>query len=489
MNARSITGCWQSLQFWQRSAVGAMLLATFWLFWLPRQAVAADEHRIALVIGNTNYLTKPLANPVRDAALMATTLEQLGFEVIQRRDVKDREQFLSIAQDFLSRIRKDSVAFFYYAGHAVQFEGRNFLLPTGKQIRSEEEAESLAYDVGHLFTKLEGRQNQVNVIVLDACRDNPLPKTVRSVGQGLAVTASPSGSLIAYSTAPNQTAEDGGAAGNSLYTRALAEEMAVPGVQIESVFKRVAARVTKETRSRQRPWYHTSLTGDLVLNQDGKKVVLGASGGGESRARRSADGEDAWQAGRVPAPKWSVGDRWEYMSGIGSARQNARPVAEEVIVAERGQYQIRSTAPTYLVHLDEKRQVVRYQTNGLGERRHTFDQPMPFMPFPLPEEEAWSAQRTEHMDAGASQSSHAVSLTAQSKGWEQIEVAAGEFRALRVEYTLRTPGEQPIRVAYWYAPEVRNVVKEVRRMLEPGFRGGLTEYAFVKELVDYQIAK
>lgn len=489
MNARSMTGYWQSLQFWQRCAVGAMLLATFWLFWLPRQAMAADEHRIALVIGNASYLTKPLVNPVRDATLMASTLEQLGFEVIQRHNVKDREQFLSIAQEFLYRVRKDSVAFVYYAGHAVQLQGRNFLLPTEKQIRSEEEAESLAYDVGHLFAKLESRQNQVNVVVLDACRDNPLPKAVRSAGQGLAITMSPSGSLIAYSTAPNQTADDGGAPGNSLYTRALAEEMTTPGIQIESVFKRVAARVARETRDRQRPWYHTSLTGDLVLNQNGASVVLGKPDGGRSRARRSMDGDDDWQAGRIPAPKWSVGDRWEYLSGIGSAKENARPVTEEVIVAEGGQYQISSTTPTYLVQLDSKRQVIGYLTNGMGEQRHAFNEPMPFMPFPLPEDDAWSAQRTEHTEGRESQSSNSVSLTARSKGWEQIEVSAGVFRVLRVDYTLRTEGQQPVRVTYWYSPEVRNVVKEVRRVLQAGFRRGLTEYAFVKELVDYQVAK
>ena len=254
----------------------AMAFAAFLGMWVSSEIALAQsgsgdkEHRIALVIGNSTYLEKPLTNPVNDAALIATTLEQLGFEVVHHKNVRSRQDMFAAAGEFLRRLTPRSVAFFYYAGHGVQIDGRNYLLPTGAVLKYQEDVISKAFDVDYLYKELERKRNPVNVIVLDACRDNPLPKSpTRSSLNGLAVTASPNGSLIAYSTSPNQIATDGVGTGNSPYTRALAEEMARPGLQIESVFKRVAARVSNDTKTAQRPWYHTSLTGELVLNPSG----------------------------------------------------------------------------------------------------------------------------------------------------------------------------------------------------------------------------
>lgn len=224
--------------------------------------VTKSEKRVALVIGNSAYPGARLSNPVNDAKDMASALRRLGFDVIEKTDATQKEMNRAIAQ-FGEKLRADTVALFYYAGHGMQVRGKNYLIPIDAQIASESSARVETVDVDGVLDQLS--VSPLNIVILDACRNNPFERRFRSVGGGLAQMDAPKGSLIAYATAPGKVASDG-AGRNGLYTQELLKHIQTPGLQLEAVFKRVRNAVMAGSGEAQTPWEASSLTGDFYFS-------------------------------------------------------------------------------------------------------------------------------------------------------------------------------------------------------------------------------
>jgi len=218
----------------------------------------ADEKRVALVIGNSNYRQHYLPNPRNDATDMAQRLQKYGFTVIHKQDLNQR-QFKNAVRDFKQRISKDGISLFYYAGHGIQIEGRNYLLPVGSDIQSAEDVEYNAIDAQWIVKGMNKAGSRVNIIILDACRNNPFRGFFRSQ-EGLAAMHAPDGTIISYATALGKKASDGEGR-NGLYTEQLLAAIQTPGLSIEKVFKQTATGVKQKSGGQQVPWVSTSLTG------------------------------------------------------------------------------------------------------------------------------------------------------------------------------------------------------------------------------------
>ena len=221
------------------------------------------EKRLALVIGNAAYATSPLRNPVNDARAMAQTLRGLGFDVIARENAGEKEMKRAI-NEFGDRLGSGGVGFFFYAGHGMQVGGRNYLVPIGADIKNEGDVDVESIDVNRVLARMEGARNRLNIVVLDACRDNPFGRSFRSASRGLVSIDAPSGTLIAYATAPGRLARDGEGA-NGLYTGELLRAMREPGLRLEDVFKRVRSSVRQRTNGEQVPWEASSVEGDFMF--------------------------------------------------------------------------------------------------------------------------------------------------------------------------------------------------------------------------------
>ena len=230
--------------------------------------------RFALVFGNAAYTApdRPLKNPVSDARLMARTLKDLGFDVRLREDV-DRRSMLAALRDFEDSLRKTKgIGFLYFAGHGVQVGGRNYIVPIGANLVRDVDAQKNALDADAILQSLRDTGAKLNILVLDACRNNPLLATSRDAGgsnraqPGLAAMRPPEGALVAFATEPGRLASDGKDAGNGLYTRHLARWIKEPNLTIEQVFKRTREAVQAESKGEQVPTEYSVLTGaDLYL--------------------------------------------------------------------------------------------------------------------------------------------------------------------------------------------------------------------------------
>ncbi len=244
----------------------AMVLAVGLLVLTGLTPVVAQQ-RIALVVGNSDYkLISALDNPKKDAALMAATLEGLGFEVVLAIDVDIRGMARAVRK-FGARLRAagdDAVGLFYYAGHGVSARGANYLIPLGAEIETESDLEIEATSASSILAQMVDARNALNLVILDACRNNPYKGKVRSISGGLARITTASGALIAFSAAPGQVAVDGDGE-NSPYTQALVKSMQIPGIPIEKVFKKVRVSVEENTGGKQSPWEESSLRGDFYF--------------------------------------------------------------------------------------------------------------------------------------------------------------------------------------------------------------------------------
>ena len=236
----------------------------------PRAASAAaepigGEKRIALVIGNADYAAGRLANSVLDARSMAETLRELGFEVLAHENAGYREMRRAVAE-FGERLAADGVALFYYAGHGMQVNGKNYLVPTDAEIKSERFVAAEALDADGVLSQMHEAKTRVNIVILDACRDNPFTTRFRGLARGLAFMPTPAGTYVAYATGPGSVAEDGEPGRNGIYTGELLKALREPGLRIEDVFKRVRIAVQARTENRQNPWDASSMTGDFFFN-------------------------------------------------------------------------------------------------------------------------------------------------------------------------------------------------------------------------------
>ncbi len=219
--------------------------------------------KVALVVGNSAYAEAPLRNPVNDARAMARQLRTKGFEVILRENVT-KAQFNDAVADFGEKLSAGDTALFFYAGHGLQVQGRNYLVPVDARITSEQRVRLEALDVEAVLDQTAAARAAVSMLILDACRNNPFERRFRSTGGGLAQINAPEGTLIAYATAPGRVAADGeGSYG--LYTQELLKALAEPGLKVEEVFKQVRINVARASGGAQIPWEASSLTGDFFF--------------------------------------------------------------------------------------------------------------------------------------------------------------------------------------------------------------------------------
>ncbi len=239
-------------------------------------ARANTERQLALVIGNSNYRVGALKNPVNDAQAVAGALRGLGFDVILRENTSLRDMIEAFRQ-FSLDARAARVRVIFYAGHGVQVKGRNYLLPVDTEIRAEDEVPAKSADLNELLDRLGVLPQGINIVILDACRNNPFSgaevlgpdgrrlKFRGATPAGLARVEAPLGSMVAFSTAPGGVALDNPGEKNSLYTKHLLAHIRSPGLPVELLFKQVRLSVARETGRVQVPWESSSLTGDFCF--------------------------------------------------------------------------------------------------------------------------------------------------------------------------------------------------------------------------------
>lgn len=228
------------------------------------RGLVVKSERLALVIGNGAYQTAPLKNPVNDAEDVGKVLSTLGFRVSLHKNVDKRTMEESI-RSFGRQLKAGGVGLFYFAGHGMQVEGQNYLIPVNAKIESESDIKYEAVDAGLVLGKMEDAGNQLNIVILDACRNNPFSRNFRNAVTGLARMDAPTGSLIAYSTAPGAVAADG-VGRNGIFTKHLIKHLTAPDLTVEQVLKKVRIDVAAETGQRQIPWESSSLMGEFYFS-------------------------------------------------------------------------------------------------------------------------------------------------------------------------------------------------------------------------------
>jgi hypothetical protein len=515
---------------------------------------ARAEKRVALIIGNSAYPMAPLRNPINDARAMAKALNQLGFEVMLRTNLSQRGM-IGALRDFGARLGRDGEAVFYFSGHGMQVKGRNYLIPVDADIRGEDEVPYMSLDMAQVLDKLEASRSRANIVILDACRNNPFVRTFRSGRMGLAQMDAPVGTLIAFATAPGSEARDGDGEFGT-YTRHLLQHLPAPGLPVELVFRRVREGVTAETKDRQVPWESSSLKGDFFFNADAvaatqqrtpatraqsvdpatielafwnsikdstnpadfdaylKRYPSGSfTGLAQNRvevATRSPASTDTRPAVDSPAPAGTAPSR---ENPAQPAQTSEPPPAAKIALRAPDAATARTgrRAPsigdswTYQF-IDERHNVTRatvtheiiaIDAEAVTERLALADKASQ----PSQEQSALSPQVLERQLAGLTVTEFAPYLAARAelqvgKAWadipglahmstfdrwrvqakavgrEKVRVPAGEFDAYRVELEAERPHSvSPFDALYvtrisliaWYAPEVKRVVKTVRK--------------------------
>jgi uncharacterized caspase-like protein len=262
---------------------------------LPAVLTAQAERRVALIIGNAAYQhAGPLRNPVNDARSMAQTLSGMGFQVLLREN-RTEDQVKQDIREWGRQLDQNSVALFYYSGHGIQVKGENYVVPVDAEIASEEEVEYSAVNVGLVMAQMERARSRVNIVFLDACRNNPFARSFRSASQGLAMVNAPAGTFIAYATAPGDVASDGSAsAGNGLYTQQLLRYLNTPGLPIEQMHKQVRIAVSGASNGDQVPWESSSIMGDFYFaGNNGQGSVQTAASTPTNRPEAIAHAEES----------------------------------------------------------------------------------------------------------------------------------------------------------------------------------------------------
>jgi uncharacterized caspase-like protein len=224
--------------------------------------------RVALVIGNGAYVNAAaLPNPVNDARAVAKALREIGFDVSEGTDLNHTAQE-QLVRTFLRKASGARIALMFYAGHGLQVDGKNYLVPVDAKLAARSDLQFETLDLDRVMAGLDD-EDRTNVIILDACRDNPLgkktPVRTRSMAGGLAAISSVgTGTLIAFATSPNEIALDGAGA-NSPFTTALLKHIRTPGLEVRQMLSRVRADVVAVTQKKQVPWDNSSLLGDVYL--------------------------------------------------------------------------------------------------------------------------------------------------------------------------------------------------------------------------------
>lgn len=244
---------------------------------------ATADKRVALVIGNAAYKSRPLRNPENDAQDMSTVLRRADFTVHQLTNAT-RKQMHQAIDSFRKSLSGSETGLFYYSGHGSQWEGQNYLIPIGADITESWLIEDETVTVRRVLRAMEAAGSKFNIVIFDACRSSPFRSFTKSGDQGLARMNAPKGTLLAFATAPGNTASDG-TGRNSPYTKHLVRAIATPGLSIEQVFKKVRVEVERETGGKQLPWEESSLMGDFYFKGDPESgATISGSAGEASQA-------------------------------------------------------------------------------------------------------------------------------------------------------------------------------------------------------------
>ncbi|TIH14885.1 caspase family protein [Marinifilum sp. JC120] len=275
------------------------LFCTFFMAAMSIMLLSASDclaqKRLALLIGNSAYQKiGALKNPVNDVIAMNRSLKNAGFDVMLIKNA-DRTNMGRAIDDFGRKLKNYDVGLFYFSGHGLQVNGINYLCPLGMSIQGQSDVQYEAIDAGKVLAKMEDAGNRMNIVILDACRNNPFKRSFRSMRNGLAQMDAPTGSFIAFATAPGKTALDG-RGNNSPYVTHMLSNMNRKGVTIEQFFKKVRQGVIKDTSRKQVPWESSSLVGDFYFS--GK----GSSGSSSSQASSQSTTTQQQQT-PPPAPK------------------------------------------------------------------------------------------------------------------------------------------------------------------------------------------
>ena len=426
--------------------LAAFLLAVLCAFAAHAQP-SAKPSRVALVIGNAAYPSAALPNPVNDAADMAKSLEAAGFTVIRRENATLKEMHLAL-REFGDKLGKTSTGLFYFAGHGVQVRGRNYLLPVDADIAREDEVAFSAMDLAAVMEKLDSARNPVNIVILDACRDNPFGSRFQASSKGLAQVEAPPGTLIAFSTAPGSAAADG-AGRNGLYTGHLLVEMKKPGAAIEETFRTVRAGVRRDSKGLQVPWESTSLESEFKFFPAVEKPQVLASA---NPLPPAAPGKATrrYTSFTVP-PTFVAGDGWVYkvtnMADNTESRRNFR-VAEV-----KGEQVTWANGAVSDLLGNWTRLPVQGQVHTYSPSTHHFV-------FPLRTSAAYDV--TFVQEAGQRTYDGKVHLAVAEE--EEVATPAGRFRAIKVtrEARWKQRGREYGGTnvwTYWYSPEVKRFVK------------------------------
>gem|GEM_PF-4085207 len=233
-------------------------------------SVARADTRTALVIGNGDYLKTPLNNPVNDAKDMAAVLGDLGFHVILGTN-RDKAGMQAAVDQFGRRLRQGGVGLFFYAGHGIQVNGVNYMVPLGARVSGAGDIKSQCLEISKVLSAMQAAKNDLNIVILDACRNNPF-ESMTGVSKGLALMDAPKGSYIAFSTRPGALSGDG-IARNGLYTSKLLKHIRTPGLSLVDLFMTVRNEVIAASNDTQEPWDNHALRRHFYFVPDGSDTT------------------------------------------------------------------------------------------------------------------------------------------------------------------------------------------------------------------------
>jgi uncharacterized caspase-like protein len=431
-------------------ALPALMLPVLLLAATLAGAQADKPSRVALVIGNGKYVHAPLSNPPNDAADMARELKAAGFTVIARENASLKEMVLAL-REFGDLLGRNSTGLFYFAGHGLQVRGRNYLVPVDADIAREDEVAFAALDLAAVMEKLDSARNPVNLVILDACRNNPFGKRLQLSQQGLAQVEAPPGTLIAFATSPGAGADDGGGR-NGLYTRHLLEQMRKRGAAVEETFRNVRAAVRKESAGRQIPWESTSLETHFAFHAAPAAPVKVA------KAPQRASAGPSGKPRSVPAsapPALAAGDTWTYR------------VRDLLAQTERlATMEVKEIRGTEVLWKDGARgdllgNFTRSRSNDVWRKYTPSTQ---LYVFPLNPGAKFSLTALEELEGQGRTYDH--DITFHVVGEEDVTTPAGTFRAVKLMRTLKwTQREKPENTGtntttYWYSGQVKRWVAQ-----------------------------
>ena len=226
---------------------------------------SSSERRVALVIGNSAYQhTAPLANPTNDAQDVAQALQKFNFQVILKTNA-DLETMADAVFQFGEKLKGGGVGLFYYSGHGLQVKGENYLLPVDANLQREDDVKRKAISANDIVDKMGEGKSHLNLVFLDACRNNPFPSGTRAVSRGLGGMSAPNGTLLIFSTNPDNIAQDGDGR-NGTYTKHLLQQISDPGVEVGMLLRKVRTAVKDETAGQQVPWENGSIEGEFYFS-------------------------------------------------------------------------------------------------------------------------------------------------------------------------------------------------------------------------------